>query len=327
MAFVASSRFTVIFIQKSEIGSENLHKAERGVNMKMKHVLLFVGIAVFLMVLFTFSVFVAYLLHGDRQSFLLGEGVGIVEVKGMITDSKDTIKQLHDFKENEKIKAVVLRIDSPGGIVGPTQEIYEEVGKLTAKKKVVVSMGSVAASGGYYIAAPANMIFANPGTLTGSIGVLMELANIEGLLGKIGLKSYVLKSGKFKDTGSPVRKMTKEDKAVLQSVVDSMYGQFVKAVATGRRIPVDEVRRLADGRVYSGEQALRLKLVDRLGNLQDAVAEAAKLAGIKGEPEIIYPPEKKKSLLGLLMEESVGRLADKVREKGGASARYEFEGM
>ncbi len=295
--------------------------------MKMKHVLLMMGIAVFLMLLFTFSVFVAYLLHGDRHSFLLGEGVGIVEVNGMITESKDTIKQLHDFGENEKIKAVVLRIDSPGGVVGPTQEIYEEVGKLTAKKKVVVSMGSVAASGGYYISAPANMIFANPGTLTGSIGVLMELSNIEGLLGKIGLKSYVLKSGKFKDTGSPVRKMTKEDKAVLQSVVDSMYGQFVKAVAMGRRLPVDEVRRLADGRVYSGEQALHLKLVDRLGNLQDAVAEAAKLAGIKGEPEIIYPPEKKKSFLGLLMEESVGRLTGKVGEKGGASARYEFEGM
>jgi protease-4 len=309
------------------ISSGNLQKPERGVNMKTKHVLLIVGIAVLLMVLFTFSVFVAYLLHGERQSFILGEGVGVVEVKGMITESKDTIKQLRDFEENEKIKAVVLRIDSPGGVVGPTQEIYEEIGKLTAKKKVVVSMGSVAASGGYYIAAPANMIFANPGTLTGSIGVIMELSNIEGLLGKIGLKSYVLKSGKFKDTGSPVRKMTKEDKEVLQSVIDSMYGQFVKAVATGRKLPVEQVRKLADGRVYSGEQALRLKLVDRLGNLQDAVDEAAKLAGIKGEPEVVYPPEKKKSLLNLLVEESVGSLAGKVKEKAGASARYEFEGL
>jgi protease-4 len=295
--------------------------------MKMKHVLLVIGIAVFLMLLFTFSVFVAYLLHGDRQAFLLGEGVGIVEVKGMITDSKDTIKQLQNFEDNEKVKAVVLRIDSPGGVVGPTQEIYEEVGKLTAKKKVVVSMGSVAASGGYYIAAPANMIFANPGTLTGSIGVLMELSNIEGLLGKIGLKSYVLKSGEFKDTGSPVRKMTAADKAVLQSVVDSMYGQFVKAVATGRKMPVDEVRRLADGRVYSGEQALRLKLVDRLGNLQDAVAEAARLAGIKGEPEVIYPPEKKKMLLDWLVEGAAEKLAGKVKEKEGVSARYEFGGI
>ncbi len=295
--------------------------------MKMKHVLLVIGIAVFLMILFTFSVFVAYILHGDRQSFLLGEGVGVVEVKGMITDSKETIKQMHDFEENDNVKAVVLRIDSPGGVVGPTQEIYEEVGKLTAKKKVVVSMGSVAASGGYYIAAPADMIFANPGTLTGSIGVLMELSNIEGLLGKIGLKSYVLKSGKFKDTGSPVRKMTEEDKAVLQSVVDSMYGQFVKAVATGRKLPEEKVRKLADGRVFSGEQALRLKLVDRMGNLQDAVKEAARLAGIKGEPEVIYPPEKKKMLLDWLVEGAAEKLAGKVKEKAGASARYEFEGF
>jgi protease-4 len=295
--------------------------------MKTKSVLLGVGIVAALLVLFFFSVIVARILIGDTSGIITGECVGVVEVKGLIADSKETIKQLHIFRDNDKVKAIVLRIDSPGGVVGPTQEIYEEVGKLTSKKKVVVSMGSVAASGGYYIAAPANMIFANPGTLTGSIGVIMELSNIEGLLGKIGLKSYVLKSGKFKDTGSPVRKMTKEDKEVLQSVIDSMYGQFVKAVATGRKLPVEQVRKLADGRVYSGEQALRLKLVDRLGNLQDAVDEAAKLAGIKGEPEVVYPPEKKKSLLNLLVEESVGSLAGKVKEKAGASARYEFEGL
>lgn len=295
--------------------------------MKMKHVLMAIGITFFLVMLFTFSVFVAYLLRGDMQAFFSGDGVGVVELKGMISDSKETIRQIHDFEENEKVKAVVLRIDSPGGVVGPTQEIYEEVGKLAAKKKVVVSMGSVAASGGYYIAAPATMIFANPGTLTGSIGVIMELANVEGLLGKIGLKSYVLKSGRFKDTGSPVRTMTNEDRAVLQSVVDSMYGQFVHAVAAGRKMPLEEVKKLADGRVYSGEQAMRLKLVDRMGNLQDAVHEAARLAGIKGEPEVIYPPEKNKPLLDWLVEGTAEKLAGKVKEKGGASASYEFKGM
>ena len=203
----------------------------------------------------------------------------------------------------------MLRIDSPGGVVGPTQEIYEEVGKLAAAKKVVVSMGSVAASGGYYIATPAYRIFANPGTVTGSIGVLMKLSNIEGLLGKIGLKSYVLKSGRFKDTGSPVRTMTMVDKAVLQGVIDNMHGQFVRAVAKGRKIPEAEVARIADGRIFSGEQALRLKLVDSMGNLQDAVAEAGKLAGIKGEPEVLYPPEKKKLLTDWLMEDDIGGFA------------------
>jgi protease-4 len=198
------------------------------------------------------------------------------------------------------------------------------VGKLAAKKKVVVSMGSVAASGGYYIAAPANMIFANPGTVTGSIGVLMQLSNIEGLLSKVGMKSYVLKSGKYKDAGSPVRELSKEDREVLQGVVDSMQGQFVNAVAKGRKLPLDEVSRMADGRILSGEQALKLKLVDRLGNLPDAIAEAGKLAGIKGEPEVIYPPEKKRSWLDLVLQSTVGKMPGSI-EGGGLSARYELK--
>jgi len=284
-----------------------------------------VGVAIFasLVVLFTVSVFIA----GINGSFLIGDAVGVVEVKGLIVDSKETIKHLHEFRDNDKVKAIVLRIDSPGGVVGPTQEIYEEVGKLAAAKKVVVSMGSVAASGGYYIATPAYRIFANPGTVTGSIGVLMKLSNIEGLLGKIGLKSYVLKSGRFKDTGSPVRTMTMVDKAVLQGVIDNMHGQFVRAVAKGRKIPEAEVARIADGRIFSGEQALRLKLVDSMGNLQDAVAEAGKLAGIKGEPEVLYPPEKKKLLTDWLMEDVIGGFAGRLKQESGFDAKYEFDGM
>ncbi len=286
-----------------------------------------VGIFALLVVLFTISVFIARIFHGGESGLVIGDAVGVVEVKGLIVDSKETIKHLHDFRDNSKVKAVVLRIDSPGGVVGPTQEIYEEVGKLAARKKIVVSMGSVAASGGYYIATPANRIFANPGTVTGSIGVLMKLSNIEGLLGKIGLKSYVLKSGRFKDTGSPVRVMTKEDKAVLQGVIESMHGQFVKAVAKGRKIPETEVVRIADGRIFSGEQALRLKLVDSMGNLQDAVAEAGKLAGIRGEPEVVYPPEKKRLLYDWLMEDVVGSIAGRAKQENGFNAKYEFDGM
>jgi protease-4 len=295
--------------------------------MKTKSVLLGVGIVAALLVLFIFSVIVARILIGERSAIITGECVGVVEVKGMITDSKETIKQLHNYRDNEKVKAIVLRIDSPGGVVGPTQEIYEEVGKLTAKKKVVVSMGSVAASGGFYIAMPVNMIYANPGTVTGSIGVLMQLSNIEGLLGKIGLKSYVLKSGKYKDAGSPVRALTKDDRAVLQGVVDNMKGQFVKAVAKGRKLPMDEVARVADGRIFSGEQALSLKLVDRLGNLQDAIAEAGKMGGIKGEPEVVYPPEKKKFWLDLIMEKAVGKITGQTGQEPGLNAKYELDGL
>jgi len=295
--------------------------------MKKRPVILIVGIFASLVALFAFSVFIARVLQGGKGGIVRGESVGVVEVKGLIVDSKDTIKELHDFRDDGKVMAVVLRIDSPGGVVGPTQEIYEEVRKLAAKKKVVVSMGSVAASGGYYIATPASRIFANPGTVTGSIGVLMKLSNIEGLLGKIGLKSYVLKSGRFKDTGSPVRTMTKEDKAILQGVIESMQGQFVKAVSDGRKIPAAEVVRIADGRIFSGEQALRLKLVDSLGNLQDAVAEAGRLAGIKGEPEVVYPPEKKKHLIDWLMEDALGDIAGRAKQDGGFNAKYEFDGM
>ncbi len=295
--------------------------------MKKRPVLLIVGIFVSLVALFAISVFVARVLQGGKGGIIGGECVGVVEVKGLIVDSKETIKDLHKFRDKGNVKAVVLRIDSPGGVVGPTQEIYEEVRKLAAKKKVVVSMGSVAASGGYYLATPANRIFANPGTVTGSIGVLMKLSNIEGLLGKIGLKSYVLKSGRFKDTGSPVRTMTKEDKAILQGVIESMHGQFVKAVSEGRKIPAAEVARIADGRIFSGEQALHLRLVDSLGDLQDAVAEAGRLAGIKGEPEVVYPPEKKKRLIEWLMEDALGDIAGRARQDGGFKAKYEFEGM
>lgn len=294
--------------------------------MKSRTLLVALGVGVSIVGLFILCIVAAQILLADKNVLWTGDKIGILEVQGMIVDSSEFIKQLHEFRDNDNIKAVVLRIDSPGGVVGPSQEMYEEVRKFTQKKKLVVSMGSLAASGGYYIAAPANLIVANPGTVTGSIGVLMKLSNIQGLLEKVGLNSFVLKSGRFKDSGSPIRQMTKEDREILQGVIDSMHGQFVKAVADGRKIPVNEVREIADGRIFSGEQALKVKLVDRLGNLQDAVSEAAKLSGIKGEPEMVYPPEKKKSLLDMFIEGTCERIAAKLKIDSGISARYEISG-
>lgn len=276
--------------------------------------------------LFTASVFVATAIVGGGKRLVGGSGVGLVEVKGLIIDSQEVVRVLNDFRKDDNVKAVVLRIDSPGGVVGPSQEIFAEVKKLAARKKVVVSMGSVAASGGYYIAAPASLILANPGTITGSIGVLMRFSNMEGLMGKIGMKSFTLKTGKFKDVGSPVRPMTGQDKAMLQNVIDSTHSQFVKAVAEGRKLPLADVRAIADGRIFTGEQAMALKLVDRLGTLQDAVEEAGRLAGIKGEPELIRPTKKKKLLLDMLVEETAAKIGVLARQENEFTVNYELEG-
>lgn len=269
--------------------------------MSKKSLIFAAVLVVFLGLLFIGSVFIAKALLGtDEGRFVEKPGIGLVEVKGMILDSRETVRQLRHFLKKDDIKAVVLRVDSPGGVVAPSQEIYDEVRKFAAKKKIVVSMGSLAASGGYYISAPATLIYANPGTITASIGVIIKLSNIEALMDKIGIKATVVKTGKFKDSGSPVRELTAEDRAMFQSVIDSTHNQFVKAVASGRKLPENEVRGIADGRVLSGEQALALKLVDRLGTLQDAIEEAGRLAGIKGEPEVILPPKRKLNYLDLL---------------------------
>jgi len=276
--------------------------------MKIKWLLWGAGIVFGLFLLFAVCVGIVTAVLGDRDMVTASEGVGLVEVKGMIVDGQDIIRQLHEMKKDKRVKAVVLRVDSPGGVVGPSQEIYAAVKNLAKVKKVVVSMGSVAASGGYYLSAPASEIYANPGTITGSIGVLMKFSNIEGLMDKVGLKAFTIKTGKFKDVGSPVRTMNAEERAMLQGVIDSTHGQFVRAVAEGRKLPVEKVREIADGRIFSGEQALALKLVDKLGTLQDAVDEAGRLGGIQGEPELIKPPKKKKQMMDLLVESAAERL-------------------
>ena len=219
--------------------------------------------------------------------------IGIVEINGMILSSKKIIQDIEIFRNDDDIKAIILRIDSPGGGIGPSQEIYREIMKSKMDKKIITSMGSVAASGGYYIASATNGIVANPGTITGSIGVIMEYANIMEIAKKIGISPVVIKSGEFKDMGSPLRELKNSEKKIFQDLVDELHLQFVNDAATARGIDAKEMAILADGRVYTGQKALKLKLIDRLGNLDDAVQWAGEMANIKGELKPVYPKEDK----------------------------------
>jgi len=240
-----------------------------------------------------------------------GEKVGIIEIKGVIAESRDIIHKLKRFREDDSIRAIVLRIDSPGGGVGPSQEIFREVRKTVKLKKVVASMGAVAASGGYYIAAGTNGIVANPGTITGSIGVIMGFTNFQELFRKIGLVPVVVKSVEYKDMGSPVRDMTEDERKILQDLSSNIHKQFVTAISEGRKMDLSRVKSIADGRIFSGEQAKELGLVDRLGNLEDAIEWAGRMAGIKGKISSVYAPEKKTSFLKYLIESSMKELADR----------------
>lgn len=236
---------------------------------------------------------------GSRWS---GGKVAVVELSGVILDSAKTIEALRKHGENPAVKAIVLRINSPGGGVGPSQEIYEEVKRIRARegKKVVASMGAVAASGGLYIACAADRVVANPGTITGSIGVIFQFLNLEGLGEKVGVKATVVKSGPFKDIGSPARSLTEDDRRIVQGVIDDVYEQFVAAIVEGRGLSEANVRKVADGRILTGQQAKAAGLVDSLGNLWTAIHEAAVLAGIPGEPSVIFPEKPGFSIFDLL---------------------------
>ncbi len=230
-----------------------------------------------------------------------GGRVALVEVRGPITRGDDTVKQLIRYREDDSVRAVVLRVESPGGAVAPTQEIFDELRKTREAGKVIVaSMGSIAASGGYYIACAADSIMANPGTITGSIGVIMEVPSAEGLLEKIGIDWQIVKSGLHKDLGSVSRGMTDEEFELLQAVVDDVYDQFIEAVIRSRPLSREEVVGLADGRIYTGKQALPLGLVDRLGTYQDAIALAGKMAGLPEKPSVVR--QRSKTFFEMLME-------------------------
>ncbi len=280
--------------------------------MKRKRVLAGIGMIVVILALFFFVLFFT----GHELPF--GDRIGVVEIKGVITQSTNVIEQLQRYLEDDGVKAIILRIDSPGGGVGPSQEIYREVVKAKTKtgKKVLVSMGSVAASGGYYIACASDLIVANAGTITGSIGVVMEFANLEDLLKKIGVKGIVVKSGEHKDIGSPFREMSPEDKKILQDVIDNVHQQFIQAVAAGRKLDRVKVAEIADGRIFTGEQAKQLGLVDRLGNLQDTIDIAAQMVGIVGKPSVVYPVKKKPSIWDLLFSDMASALIEALKEKG-----------
>ena len=273
-----------------------------------------------------FVVFVSFLLlaygavRGESPRLSGGPRIGVVEVKGEIgggargnVDAEDTLKVVKRFLDDGEMKAVVVRIDSPGGAVSPSQEIYDELIKLAEKKKVVCSMGNMAASGGFYVAMACPHIIAEPGTLTGSIGVISMFPNVKGLADRFNLKMETIKSGKLKDSGNPFRDMTAEDRAYWQSLIDQVYAQFLSVVVEGRELPEEQVRKIADGRVLTGQQAYELGLIDELGNFNDAVDAAKEKAGLTGEPKLVYPPDERTRFLEDLLGGAVHSVADAVR--------------
>lgn len=272
--------------------------------------------------LFVVGLFAMMALMSDGGGLTAGGArIAVIPVEGVIDDSMAKLvnRHLKQYGDDSRVKAILLRVDSPGGGVSASQEIYREVKRVKEekKKKVVISMGSVAASGGYYIACPADRIFANPGTVTGSIGVIAEWINFKDLAEWAKVKPVVFKSGEFKDTGSPTRELTEREKLYFQGMINELYGQFVDAVAKGRQgrgseggeLTEERVKALADGRVYTGESALKYGLIDEIGNYEDALRETAKMVGIKGEPQVLTPPKPREgiSILDLLFS---GKIKD-----------------
>lgn len=245
---------------------------------------------------------IVYIASDKEGGFNFGDRIALMDIRGLLADGNRLTSLLDTYSKQGNIKAVILRIDSPGGGVAPAQEIYREIQRVRKKKPVVAYMGNVAASGGYYVASAADKIVASPGTLTGSIGVIMRFSNWEELLKKLGVDMVVIKAGQFKDIGSPNRKMTKEEQDLLDQVVLDVHEQFIKDVAAARKLPIERVRAIADGRIMTGRQAKELGLVDELGNFKDAVEMAKKLANIKGEVNLTKAREKKSSLWEFLLE-------------------------
>jgi protease-4 len=245
-------------------------------------VLVFIGVAALFLVFGT-----SMGRGGDGGGPLFGPRVAVVDLEGLIAETDDIVRELRHHRDNPSIRAVVIRINSPGGVVGPTQEVHDALLRVRqAGKPVVASLGSVAASGGYYVAVAADQIYANPGSLTGSIGVIMQMANVDALMKKVGVDYVVVKAGQFKDLGNFSRPLTPEERRVIQALLDDVHGQFIEAVAKGRKLDRSAVVQFADGRVFSGTQALGLKMVDALGGLEEAIEAAAKLAKLPTPPPV-----------------------------------------
>jgi protease-4 len=282
------------------------------------------GAAALLLLFLVTMIMIESLLGGSGVRFpSYGAHVGLIRVEGVIADSRTVIEDLRYFEETGGIEALVIRIDSPGGGVSATQEIVAEIERIRESgMPVVASMGSVAASGGYYIACSADSVFANAGTLTGSIGVIMSFTNLEGLFSKVGMSFDVIKSGEYKDIGSWSREMTSAERELLQATVDDIHAQFVEAVSMGRGLSVDEVAAFADGRVFSGRQALSWDLIDGLGTLDDAVMAAGRMGGIEGEPRIMEPVKRERLTLADLLTGGIRQILPSSALPGGALYLY-----
>ncbi len=262
---------------------------------------LFLTIVILFLLIFTFLAGIGSgLLISGGSSFTSGDKVAVLRVEDVIIDSQIYLESIDAIAKDDNVKALVVRIDSPGGSVGPSQEIYSELKKLGKELPIVASIGGVGASGGYYIACATEKIYANPGSITGSIGVIAQFASYEKLLDWAKIDVEVIKSGKYKDVGSPFREMDETDKQYIQELIDNVYSQFKSVVASSRDLGTEQVDSIAEGKIYTGEQALNLKLIDELGTINDAVSEAGKLGGIEGEPNVINFPKKKFSFQDLL---------------------------
>lgn len=286
------------------------------------------GVIAFFAFMFFVLVFSVLSVGGGDTEFVTvgsGEKIGVVELKGVITSSEDVVRQLKKYREDRSIKAILLHVDSPGGAVVPSQEMYEEVRKTRESgKPVVVSMGSLAASGGYYVSVGASKLVANPGTLTGSIGVISEFLQLQEALNKLGIDVKTIKSGKLKDAGSPVSQMSDEARAYFQQLMDNVHKQFIAVVAHERNLSREEVLALADGRVFTGEQAVSLGLVDTLGTFEDAIVMTGELAGIEGEPSLVRERRRRslfESLFGDVAE-NMSKLKETVLDRSVLSYRF-----
>jgi protease IV len=263
------------------------------------------GGAFFLFVLAVFSLVYITLHAGNNESAFggFGDRIGVVDLEGVILSPQPVVDELKQFADDSSIKAIILHVNSPGGGVAASEEIYREVKRVREEKKknVIVSVETVGASGAYYIASAANKIYADNGSIVGSIGVIAEWVNYGDLMKWAKLKSIVLKTGEFKDTGNPARDLTPAEQAYMQSLIDNMFGQFVHAVADGRGLKFDDVKSIANGKVWTGQQALSMKLIDNVGDFQAAVKDTAKSVGISGEPTLVHPERDRKTLLDLLL--------------------------
>ncbi|MFN7927214.1 MAG: signal peptide peptidase SppA [Blastocatellia bacterium] len=297
--------------------------------MERRNVAWIIIIGVLALGAFSVLLVIGALALSDGGGFGLGgDRIAVIPVEGVIDGdlAKKVNRNLKQYGDDDRVKAILLRVDSPGGGVTASEEIYREVKRVKEekKKKIIVSMSTVAASGGYYISAPADYIFANSSTVTGSIGVIAEWMNLKDLADWAKVKTIVFKSGEFKDTGNPTREMTERERQYFQAMIDELYGQFVKVVTTGRqgrgpddkKITEERVRALADGRVYTGETALANGLIDKIGNYQDALKYTADLLKMKGEPNVVTPAEPRESfsILDLLGKSKIAEVIAKPAE-------------